>query len=73
MNWTFATAPKRAGAPALGILIVKSGFEIARKEPGASSRDIIQSNTLLMGTIWIVVAIVLFVVMRFVSRRSAAR
>lgn len=73
MAWSLPKTLKRTGAPALGLFLAKSVFDVARGETGASSVEIVGINALMLAAAWICVAVVMFVVMYLASRVQRAR
>lgn len=73
MAWSIPKTLKRTGAPALGIFIAKSVFEVARKEPGANTVEIVKLNALGLAAVWLCVAVVMYVAMHLASRVQRAR
>lgn len=73
MAWSFPKTLKRTGAPAFGLLLAKSVFDVVRREPGASPVEIVGINALMLAAVWICVAVGMFVVMYLASRVQRAR
>jgi hypothetical protein len=73
MAWSFPKTLKRTGAPALGMFIAKSVFDVVRKEPGANVGELIRINALGFTAVWLCVAVAMFVVMSLASRLQRAR
>lgn len=73
MAWSLPTALKRTGAPALGVFIALTALLIAKREPGSSVADIVQSTALMMVAVWLVLALVMYLAKKVFAPRTTQR
>ena len=64
MSWSLSKTLYRTGAPALGMFLAHTGFDIFNLAPGANLVEEVSSNALLYGVIWLGVAALLYLIYR---------
>jgi len=64
MGWSVRKSLLRAGAPALGILVAKVTIELVRGGHESSAFELIWVNALMLGILWLAVALLMFLVTR---------
>lgn len=64
MGWSVRKALLRAGAPVLVFLVGKVAIELVRGGYESSAFELIWINALLFGIIWLVAALIMFLVTR---------